>query len=49
LSLTREAYLRLRDDVPALALRLQEAVLRSFSSLVRSVVSDSRAPSTTAG
>lgn len=49
LSLTREAYLRLRDDVPALALRLQEAVLRSFASLARSVVSDSRTPTSAAG
>jgi CRP-like cAMP-binding protein len=42
LSLTREGYLRLREDLPALALRLQEAILRSFSSLVRGVVDDSR-------
>ena len=46
LSLTREGYLRLRGDLPALALRLQEAILRSFALLVRGVVSDSRAPST---
>jgi len=45
LSLTREAYVRMREDLPALALRLQEAILRSFSLLVRGVVSDSRAPS----
>ena len=45
MSLTRESYLRLRDDLPGLALRLQEAVLRSFASLVRGVVADSRAPS----
>ena len=43
LSLTREGYLRLRDDLPALALRLQEAILRSFSALVRGVLEDSRA------
>ncbi|HTO70801.1 MAG TPA: cyclic nucleotide-binding domain-containing protein [Myxococcota bacterium] len=42
LSLTREGYVRLRDDLPALALRLQEAILRSFSNLVRGVVEDSR-------
>jgi hypothetical protein len=35
----------MREDLPALALRLQEAILRSFSLLVRGVVSDSRAPS----
>jgi CRP-like cAMP-binding protein len=43
LALTREDYLRLRDDLPALALRLQEAILRSFSMLVRGVLEDSRA------
>ena len=42
LTLSREAYLRLRDDLPALALRLQEAILRSFSNLVRGVLEDSR-------
>jgi CRP-like cAMP-binding protein len=36
LCLSREAYLRMRDDSPALALRLQEAILRTFSQLVRS-------------
>jgi CRP-like cAMP-binding protein len=46
LSLTREGYVRLREDLPALALRLQEAILRNFSTLVRGVLSDSRAPST---
>jgi CRP-like cAMP-binding protein len=49
LSLTREGYLRLRDDAPALALRLQEAVLRSFAALVRGIVGDSRAPTSAAG
>jgi CRP/FNR family cyclic AMP-dependent transcriptional regulator len=44
LSLTRERYVRLREDLPALALRLQEAILRNFSTLVRGVLSDSRAP-----
>lgn len=43
LSLTREGYQRLREDLPALSLRLQEAILRSFSSLVRGVLEDSRA------
>jgi CRP-like cAMP-binding protein len=43
LLLTREGYLRLRDDLPPLALRLQEAILRSFSALVRGVLEDSRA------
>ena len=43
LSLSREAYLRLRDELPPLALRLQEAILRSFSALVRGVLEDSRA------
>ena len=43
LSLSREGYLRLRDELPALALRLQEAILRSFSALVRGVLEDSRA------
>jgi CRP-like cAMP-binding protein len=45
MSLTRERYLRLREDLPGLALCLQEAVLRSFAALVRGVVDDSRAPS----
>jgi len=43
MTLTREHYLRLRDDYPAIALYLQEAVLRNFSSLVRTVVGESRA------
>ena len=43
MSLTRERYLRLREDLPSLALCLQEAVLRSFASLVRGAVGDSRA------
>jgi CRP-like cAMP-binding protein len=46
LTLTREGYLRLRDDLPPLALRLQEAILRSFSALVRGVLEDSRATPT---
>jgi len=45
MTLTREGYLRLREDLPGLALRLQEAVLRSFASLVRGVVGESRGAS----
>lgn len=40
LCLSREGYLRMRGDAPALALQLQEAVLRSFSALVRGAISD---------
>jgi len=43
LCLSRESYLRLRSDQPALALQLAEAVLRSFSSLVRNILVDARA------
>ena len=43
LCLSRETYLRLRGDAPALALQLQEAVLRSFGSVVRSVTTEARA------
>jgi NTE family protein len=49
LALTREAYVRLREELPALALRLQEGILRSFSMVARGVIADSRAPTTTAG
>jgi len=45
LCLSRESYLRLRSDQPTLALQLEEAILRSFSSLVRNILVDSRAPS----
>jgi len=45
LTLTREGYARLREDLPALALRLQEAILRNFSTLVRGVLGDSRTAS----
>ena len=45
LSLSRESYQRLREDLPALSLRLQEAIVRSLSSLVRGVLEDSRASS----
>lgn len=45
LILTRESYLRLRADLPVLALQLEEAIVRTFSSLVRSVLCDARAPS----
>ncbi len=44
LCLSRESYLRLRSDHPALALKLEEAILRSFSSLVRNILVDARAP-----
>jgi CRP-like cAMP-binding protein len=45
LCLSRESYLRLRSDQPALALQLEEAILRNFSSLVRNMLVDARAPS----
>ncbi len=45
LCLSRESYLRLRSDQPTLALQLEEAILRSFSSLVRNMLVDARAPS----
>jgi len=48
LTLTREGYQRLREDLPALSLRLQEAIVRSFSGLVRSVLEDARAASASA-
>jgi CRP-like cAMP-binding protein len=35
LSLSREAYLRLRREAPALALELSESILRSFTAGVR--------------
>jgi CRP-like cAMP-binding protein len=44
LCLSRESYSRLRADQPALALKLEEAVLRSFASLVRNILVDGRAP-----
>ena len=43
LCLSRESYLRLRSDQPALALQLAEAVLRNFSSVVRNILVDTRA------
>ena len=45
LCLSRESYSRLRVDQPGLALQLEEAVLRSFASLVRNILVDTRAPS----
>jgi len=45
LCLSRESYLRLRSDQPSLALQLEEAILRNFSSLVRNILVDARAPS----
>jgi CRP-like cAMP-binding protein len=35
LALSREGYLRMRADDPAIALRLQEGILRSLASAVR--------------
>jgi len=45
LCLSRESYLRLRSDQPALALKLEEGIVRSFSSLVRNILVYARAPS----
>ena len=45
LCLSRENYLRLRSDQPALALQLAEAVLRNFSAVVRNILVDARAVS----
>ena len=39
-ALTREAYLRLRREAPALALELAEAILRSFAGSVRPLLAD---------
>jgi CRP-like cAMP-binding protein len=44
-SLSRESFLRLRGDLPGVALQLEEAILRTFSSLVRNILGDARAPS----
>ncbi len=46
LTLTREGYARLRADAPAVALALQEGVLRIFSGFLRCTVADRRTPST---
>ncbi|MEE9281509.1 MAG: cyclic nucleotide-binding domain-containing protein [Myxococcota bacterium] len=43
LALNREGYLRLRADAPAVALALQEGILRSFAGFLRSTVADRRA------
>jgi CRP-like cAMP-binding protein len=40
LALSREGYLRLRASHPAVALALQEAVLRSFASTVRASIAE---------
>ena len=42
LTLTRPAYLSLCSDAPAVALALQEGVLRAFAGCLRSTVSDRR-------
>ncbi len=44
LTLSREAYLRLRADAPAVALALQEGILRTFSGFLRCTVADRRTP-----
>ncbi len=46
LTLTREGYARLRTDSPAVALALQEGVLRIFSGFLRCTVADRRATTT---
>ena len=38
-ALTRESYLRMRAEAPALALQVQESILRSFAGVVRSMLS----------
>ncbi len=38
-ALTREAYLRMRVEAPALALQVQESILRSFAGAVRGLLS----------
>ena len=43
LVLSREAYQRLGQESPALALKLQEGILRSVSTLVRAALLDRRA------
>ncbi len=42
LQLSREAYFRLRADMPGIALALQEGILRSFAGHVRVAVADRR-------
>ncbi len=42
LVLSREGYLRLSADLPMVALRLQEGILRSFAGQVRSALADRR-------
>ncbi len=38
LTLSREAYLRLRGEAPAIALAVQESILRRFTGTVRAVL-----------
>ena len=45
LVLSREGYMRLRADLPTVALALQEGILRSFAGHVRVVLADRRASS----
>ena len=47
-ALTREAYLRMRAETPALALLVQEGILRSFAGAVRSLLSGIAEPPTPA-
>jgi CRP-like cAMP-binding protein len=42
LALSREAYLRLRSEAPAVALAVQESILRRFSASVRAVLDVAR-------
>lgn len=44
LALDREGYLRLRADAPAVALALQEGILRAFAGFLRCTVTDRRTP-----
>ena len=43
-ALTRESYLRMRAEAPALALLVQESILRSFAGAVRRVLSGMAEP-----
>ncbi len=44
LTLSREAYRRLRADAPTVALALQEGILRTFSGFLRCSVADRPTP-----
>ncbi len=47
-ALTRESYLRMRGEAPALALQVQESILRSFAGAVRSMLSGIAEPAASA-